>query len=822
MTAAVVGPQSLDELKKICEASFGKIPNKNIEKPEASWQGVPPFQGQSVIPSFGYIVKLVPVQAIRQITITWPIVYENFLDKSNALLTKQANYVAHLIGHEGPKSLLSSLKAKGWVNSVTASGESELSDYETFEVTIGLTRGGLDSVDMIISTVFSYLSLLRDQLIPDYVFNEVLQLEELQWRYASKGDVSGYVQSLATSLQKYPPSLCVAGPRRLALSVDEKTLETSNSPRTSFSRSQLDFTRGLAHQFLDQLTVDNSIITVISKSFEGQTNQKEKWYGTEFKVDRIPDATMNAWRHPPNPKRLNLGFPRPNRFIPSESGLRVKVPPPVAEKGRRKSFEERVSARVPPEIIRDDGPAGRWTVYYKADDQFGQPKAFLIFQLLTKEVSSNAKKAALANLYELALSDKLTEYAYDAGLAGLTYDVQIVPRGVRLTFGGYNDKLKEFVAYVSRKAALEFDDILPKTDREFERYKDLLSRTFAGFDVKQPYSHCTSFSQLLLNPITFQYSNQDLRQAAAAITMDELRAYATSLWSSGKGLALIHGNLDKGEAEEIVNTIDRTLRFQPISSEDFPPELAPLPLPPITAQGKPTRLVVSEPNAENSNSASYVVLQSLSEDPKEHVLIELLSAIIAERFYEDLRTKQQLGYIVSSGVRGLGKTRYLGFIVQSSVATNEKLTKEMFTFLDGVRPNFLEKLPKGDFAVYVKSLIDRKTEPDKQLSTEVTRNWGEIGSGRLQFNRSQLEVAAALEVSKEDLLEFWDDLYVNDGRRVLVTEVVPKIGPASTNEPPKSTGYDGSQEISTLGIDDIPKFREARENYLYLASNKAR
>ena len=67
----------------------------------------------------------------------------------------------------------------------------------------------------------------------------------------------------------------------------------------------------------------------------------------------------------------------------------------------------------PPRIIRDDGPEGKWTVYYKPDDRFGQPKAFVIFQLLTKEPYSNAKNAALSNLYEFCLSDKLDEYAYD-------------------------------------------------------------------------------------------------------------------------------------------------------------------------------------------------------------------------------------------------------------------------------------------------------------------------------------------------------------------------------------------------------------------------
>ena len=138
-----------------------------------------------------------------------------------------------------------------------------------------------------------------------------------------------------------------------------------------------------------------------------------------------------------------------------------------------------MAAVPPPEIIRDDGPEGRWTVYYKPDRKFGQPKAFVIFQLLTRKAYSSAQAAALSNMYEFSLTDKLGEYAYDAGLAGLTYDVRIVPRGVRLTLGGYNDKLQTFAKYISTKISTDMRDVLPSDEAEFQRYQDILTRTFA-------------------------------------------------------------------------------------------------------------------------------------------------------------------------------------------------------------------------------------------------------------------------------------------------------------------------------------------------------
>ena len=416
----VVAPQSIDELREMAKAAFSSRPNRTKGRPEDAWKFViPPFinngNTNSLIPTTGVIVNVLPVQDLRQVTITWPILYSNDSDRTDALLIKQAVYVAQLIRHQGPGSLLSFMKRKGWANLISAGNEAELSDYETFEVTVGLTATGLANVNDVVGSIFSYIRLLRDRKIPNRFYNEALLLAELKWRYASRVEVGGYVQSLATSLQKYPPALCIAGPRRLALCGDDSNPITV-TPRISFSSErQLEFTRSLTTKIVSSLNVDNAMITVASKTFRGTTNRKEEWYGTEYRVDPIPEIIMNGWKRCADPKTLGMDFPRPNAFLPTESGLRLKFDSPLSLKRLRKqTFEERISPPSPPRIIRDDGPDGRWTVYYKPDEQFGQPKAFVIFQLLSKRVFSlSATNAALSNLYEFCVSDKLGEYAYD-------------------------------------------------------------------------------------------------------------------------------------------------------------------------------------------------------------------------------------------------------------------------------------------------------------------------------------------------------------------------------------------------------------------------
>lgn len=79
---------------------------------------------------------------------------------------------------------------------------------------------------------------------------------------------------------------------------------------------------------------------------------------------------------------------------------------------------------------------------------------------------------------------------------------------MRLTFGGYNDKLQKFASFVSRKLSSDIKDLLPKNDNEFDRYKDQIMRALSAFDVKQPYAHASYYSQICLQPRRFQYGNK--------------------------------------------------------------------------------------------------------------------------------------------------------------------------------------------------------------------------------------------------------------------------------------------------------------------------
>lgn len=152
----------------------------------------------------------------------------------------------------------------------------------------------------------------------------------------------------------------------------------------------------------------------------------------------------------------------------------------------------------------------------------------------------------------------------------------------------------------------------------------------------------------------------------------------------------------------------------------------------------------------------------------------------------------------------------MAFIVQSSVKPAEQLTTAIVKFINEAKEKYFDPLTADDIDVYTKGLLLKRTEPDKVLATEVTRNWNEIATGRMQFDRRQAEAKVLLEVTKDDILSYWDDIILGksgDGRRMLISEVTPKSGAASSKTPSKS--YSNPNE---LGINDIDQFRKDLES----------
>uniref|UniRef100_A0A3Q4HSF2 Insulin-degrading enzyme n=1 Tax=Neolamprologus brichardi TaxID=32507 RepID=A0A3Q4HSF2_NEOBR len=368
MGLCVLGRESLDELTAMVVKLFGEVENKNVPVPEFPEH---PFQEQHLKQFY----KVVPIKDIRNLYVTFPIPDLQKYYKSNP-----GHYLGHLIGHEGPGSLLSELKSKGWVNTLVGGQKEGARGFMFFIINVDLTEEGLLHVEDIIFHMFQYIQKLRTEGPQEWVFEECKDLNNVAFRFKDKERPRGYTSKIAGLLHYYPLEEVLAA---------EYLLE--------------EFRPDLIEMVLDKLRPEHVRVAVVSKSFEGQTDMTEEWYGTQYKQEAISEETIKKWANADLNGKFKL--PMKNEFIPT-------------------NFEiyplEKDSPSVPT-LIKDTAMSKVW---FKQDDKFFLPKACLNFEFFSPFAYVDPLHCNMAYLYLELLKDSLNEYAYAAELAGLNYDLQ--------------------------------------------------------------------------------------------------------------------------------------------------------------------------------------------------------------------------------------------------------------------------------------------------------------------------------------------------------------------------------------------------------------
>ncbi|GIY21913.1 insulin-degrading enzyme [Caerostris extrusa] len=284
MALTVFGKESLEELMDIVIPLFSKVANKNVEYPE--WKEHP-FDSDH-LKLEGYVV---PVKDIRTLNVSFPIP-----DLRQEYRSNPDSYLGHLIGHEGPGSLLSELKSLGWVNSLAAGAKPGCRGFAFFIVDFILTEDGLEHTDDIVTILFQYLTLLREVGPQEWVFQECKKLSEMNFRFKDKEKPQVYVYSVASRIFRYPINEVLSGPYLLH-----------------------EYKPDLISKLLDLLTPDTIRIAKVGKEFENICHETEKWYGTKYRLDPIKEDILNQWKtvklHP------NLKLPLPNDLIASDFTL---------------------------------------------------------------------------------------------------------------------------------------------------------------------------------------------------------------------------------------------------------------------------------------------------------------------------------------------------------------------------------------------------------------------------------------------------------------------------------------------------------------------
>ena len=166
----------------------------------------------------------------------------------------------------------------------------------------------------------------------------------------------------------------------------------------------------LIMDYLVNMKQENLRILILSPTYQGQTDQVEPIYGTNYSVEKLQKIEG---------KKCKVDLPPPNQFFASNMDL---IPTHI---------------ELPPrEIVNNE----RIKLFYKADHRFQLPKGEIQIRLCYKN-SSSIRDDVIKNLYLQLLKNNLREIDYMAETAYITATITFSAFGLDIHITGFNDSL---------------------------------------------------------------------------------------------------------------------------------------------------------------------------------------------------------------------------------------------------------------------------------------------------------------------------------------------------------------------------------------------
>jgi len=774
----VLSRSSLPVLSDLVTKTFSTVPAKpkGWTKPKLKDEGVMPFDRTGVIREY------VPVKELRKITLTFPVppLTTTGDSRSNRRGVKAHRVASHLVGYEGKGSLREILVKEGWAKGVTAGIGTEGEDFCTFSVTIGLTTSGSANADSVLSLFFQWLSLLTANFDSFRQYHtEQQRMSEMFFTFSYPSTPTDFVSHASEMLFKYAPEEILTGPSLMG-DYDEETYR----------------------EFMECLKAENAIITISDPGFakgakddstrmfkaEGEW-ETEPYYKACYRQSDISDAAMDLARPKDIDERMEM--PAFNIFIPTdfdiideESGKRVDpallppAPPPTSTPIIPTSFDL----------------SSNFKVYHATTtSRYRSPKTSCYVHLTSPLLYYSPMTMTLCRIFERVLREDLNVHSYDASLAGCNFNVGVHPTGFRIVATGFSQKLPELLQSVTKRIKTLLTEMSspnpsPELSKSFEVQAETLLTETQNFALDPPYEIASYNLRLLLEERVWHIDEYAAALKSPSLTMAKCAEVVTGCLMDRVDInALVMGNVDEGNVKKLMEGVKRDMlggKEETLLYDNELPQFRSVQIPTegelnnLFNDPQPIYPVVYQEKAKGNegNCAVEYYLQAGCDDDLQipgTAYLELLSHIAYTSAYATLRTKEQLGYIVSAFFR---KTTGGGVGLSISVQSRDKNPKEIQDRIEEWLKTFrkeLEEMPSERIEAEGAAVVAQLTEKDTRLSHSVGRAWGEIsareGTGReARWNRLE-EIADVIRKRdgdlKEELLKRFDEWFVDPERR---------------------------------------------------------
>ena len=168
-------------------------------------------------------------------------------------------------------------------------------------------------------------------------------------------------------------------------------------------------------------------------------------------------------------------------------------------------------------------------------------------------------------------------------------------------------------------------------------------------------------------------------------------------------------------------------------------------------------------SATDNNSSVDSFYQFLNESPKSRAMGEFIAHMMYDSAFDQLRTKEQLGYSVQVRCHTSISVFGLSLYVVSSAFHPFYVKDRIDSFIKQFKDHLI-KMTDEEFDVHRQGFLNALLEPDQSLSDESNRINDEIVEKTRLFNRPEVASLLIREITKDDIVAMYS-LYFDDASK---------------------------------------------------------
>ncbi|XOV78350.1 MAG: insulinase family protein [Aestuariibacter sp.] len=489
MRVCIVAPELPQDLITFIQARLADIPSGPA--PPSQYREIPLH-----LPTHLHkLITITPRKSFRQLVFSFDV---SKLDVDYR--RKPDGLISHLIGYEGPGSLLYLWKQLGWATQLLVGIGLEGDGFREFNINIQLTPQGEQQIPGIAASIFHFIELIKSDSKLEQHYQEKSRLNTLALEYANNTKAHMLSQQISLNMHHYQQPHWVVG---------EYLMEA--------------FKEDEVQHFLNGLKLEYCRMVLVSP--DAETTSITGLYQAKYGESVIPAMTVAKDFNAILERELSL------------PGLNPYIPNIEANPKRQQSV---------PKIVKDLAPH---KIFLGSNNQIEMARGESYLSLIdTTPTAQSIQNVALRKCWAYQLQTQMNEHFYDATIAGSFFNIYAHQTGIGIHTSGFSDKQLQLLYDITIAIQHSFQDC-----SKFDVYKQQYVNSLHNKLLNKPLNLLFTCLQAIV--VESAYLPQDLAKQLQNVTCKELNDSKSKTLNNSVVEGLFFGDWSQQQLNEMVKSL---------------------------------------------------------------------------------------------------------------------------------------------------------------------------------------------------------------------------------------------------------------------------